>query len=150
MTDPTRERPVQDWATLTVGETFGPFRYDVTRERVEAYRAVTGDHEVELVDGEAVAPSTLLTFPMLLLVEDKYRPRPGGIHARQVIDLLAPLRVGAVLSVTGTLTEMRLKRGRRYFTVECVVVDERGATVARGETVGIHPDVDVVAGATGA
>jgi acyl dehydratase len=136
-------QPIQDWETLTVGEEFGPFIYEVSAERVAAYRSVTGDHRVEVVDGEAVAPPTILTFPMLLMAEDKYTPRPGGIHARQVFELLAPVRVGATLTVTGVLTDMRLKRGRKYFTVESIAVDERGTTVARGEAVGLYPSIDI-------
>jgi len=136
-------RPILDWETLTVGEEFGPFRYEVSAERVAAYRSVTGDDSVEVVDGEAVAPPTILTFPMLLMVDYKYTPRPGCIHARQVFELLAPVRVGATLTVTGVLTEMRLKRGRKYFTVESTAADERGRTIARGETVGLYPSIDL-------
>ena len=125
---------------MTVGETFGPFRYEVTPDLVERYRAVIGDREVETVDGEPVAPPTLLTFPVLQLVDDAYEPRPGGIHAQQDFDFLAPLRVDVVLTVTGVLTTMQLKRGRRYFTVESSVVDDRGTEVARARTVGLYPD----------
>ena len=142
-------RPVQDWATLTVGEEFGPYRFEVGAELVAEYRAVTGDHEVVSVDGVAVAPPTILTFPVLQLVEDKYAPRPGGIHASQDFEFLAPVRVGAVLAVTGVLVEMALKRGRRYFTVASTVRDDRGVEVARGRMVGLYPDVDVAEAAEG-
>jgi acyl dehydratase len=136
-------RPMQDWRTLTVGEDFGPYTYEVSASRVRAYRDITGDHEIETVDGEPVAPPTILTFPVLLLMEQKYTPRPGGIHARQVFKLLAPVRVGTVLTVTGVLTEMRLKRGRKFFTVESILMDDRGITVCRAQTVGVYPDIDL-------
>ena len=143
-------RPVQDWATLTVGEEFGPYRFEVGAELVAEYRDVIGDHEVTEADGVAVAPPTILTFPMLQLVEDKYAPRPGGVHASQDFELLAPVRVGAQLTVTGVLVEMSLKRGRRYFTVASTVVDDREVEVARGRTVVLYPDADVAAGSGGA
>lgn len=125
---------------MTVGERFGPFRYEVSEDLVRRYRLAVDDHELEVVDGEPVAPPALLTFPALQLIEDSYAPRPGGIHAQQDFEFLAPIRVGAVLTLTGVLSMMQLKRGRRYFTVESVAVDDRGVEVARSRTVGLYPD----------
>lgn len=140
MSTTPRPRPVQDWDALVVGERFGPYRYDVTAEIVRRYRLAVGDHEIGEVDGAEVAPPTILTFPVLQLIDDKYVPRPGGIHAQQDIELFAPVRVGAMLTVASLLTAMQLKRGRRYFTVESSVVDERGVEVARARTTGLYPD----------
>jgi hypothetical protein len=42
-------RPTQDWRTLTVGEDFGPYTYEVSASRVRAYGDMTGDHEGDLV-----------------------------------------------------------------------------------------------------
>jgi len=64
-------RPIQDGATLTVGETFGAFAYEKSADRFAAYRSVTDDRTVATVDGVPVAPPTILMFPMLLMVEDK-------------------------------------------------------------------------------
>lgn len=136
-------RSVLDWAALTVGEALGPYVYDVTPQVVAGLRDAVGDHELEQVDGQDVAPPALLTFPFLQLVETWYAPRPGTVHASQEFELLAPLRVGAQLTVTGVLTAMYLRRGRRFFQVEAVAVDDRAVEVARSVTLVVYPEVDV-------
>ena len=131
------------WELLTVGERLGPYHYACTPDVVARFRDAVDDHELEELDGVALAPPALLTFPFLQLVETWYAPRPGTVHARQEFTLLAPLRVGAELTVTGVLTSMHLRRGRRYYEVQASASDERGVEVARSTTLGIYPDVDV-------
>lgn len=133
----------QEWDLLRVGETFGPYRYHVQPEVVAAFRDAIEDRELPTVDHEAVAPAMLLTFPFLQLIESKYEPPPGVIHAEQEFDLLAPVRVGAVLTCSGRLTAMFLRRERRYFCVSSSAVDERGLLVARSQTTAVYPDVDL-------
>ena len=48
-----------------------------------------------------------------------------------------------MLSITGQLTEMYLRRGRRYSVVEASVRDDRGVEVARARTVGLYPGEDL-------
>lgn len=96
-----------------------------------------------MVGGEQVAPPMVLTFCFLQLLESSYAPPPGVIHAAQDFELLAPVRVGAVLRATGTVTERYLRRGRRYYTVAAQAVDERGVLVARSRTTGLYPGVDL-------
>jgi hypothetical protein len=127
----TRRR--QDWDLLRVGETFGPYRYEVRTEVVDALRTAIGDEELTHVDGQPVAPSMLLTFPFLQLIESKYEPPPGVIHAEQEFDLLAPVRVGAVLTCTGMITGMWLRRERRFYSVASEAVDETG----------VYPHIDL-------
>lgn len=131
------------WELLTVGEHLGPYRYVVDPDVVRGFREAIGDSELLELDGELLAPPALLTFPFLQLVETWYAPRPGTVHARQDFELLAPLRVGAELTVTGVLTSMHLRRGRRYYEVQASASDERGVEVARSTTLGVYPDVDV-------
>lgn len=133
----------QEWDLLRVGEKFGPYRYEVQPEIVDALRAAIGDDELTQVDGEAVAPAMLLTFPFLQLIEAKYEPPPGVIHAEQEFDLCAPVRVGAVLTCTGTLTAMFLRRDRRYYTVTSEAADDRGVLVARSRTTAVYPQIDL-------
>jgi hypothetical protein len=133
----------QEWDLLRVGETFGPYRYEVRPDVVVAFRAAIGDEELEMVDGDTVAPAMLLTFPFLQLIEAKYEPPPGVIHAEQEFDLRAPVRVGAVLTCTGTLTAMFLRRDRRYYTVTSEAADDRGVLVARSRTTAVYPPIDL-------
>jgi len=133
----------QEWDLLRVGETFGPYRYEVRPEVVAAFRAAIGDDELAYDDGQAVAPAMLATFPFLQMIEAKYEPPPGVIHAEQEFDLCAPLRVGAVLTCTGTITAMFLRRDRRYYTVTSEAADERGVIVARSRTTAVYPHLDL-------
>jgi acyl dehydratase len=133
----------QEWDLLRVGETFGPYRYEVRPDVVDAYRTAIGDEEIDTIDGETVAPAMLLTFPFLQMIEAKYEPPPGVIHAEQEFDLCAPVRVGAVLTCTGTLTAMFLRRDRRYYTVTSEAADERDVLVARSRTTAVYPEIDL-------
>jgi hypothetical protein len=133
----------QEWDLLRAGETFGPYRYEVAPEVVDAFRAAIKDEEITYDDGVPVAPAMLLTFPFLQMIEAKYEPPPGVIHAEQEFDLCAPLRVGAVLTCTGTITAKFFRRDRRYYTVTSAAVDERGVLVARSRTTAVYPQLDL-------
>jgi acyl dehydratase len=133
----------QEWDQLRVGESFGPYRYDVRADVVDALRAAIEDAEIEYDGGDPVAPAMLLTFPFLQMIEAKYEPPPGVIHAEQEFDLHAPVRVGAVLTCTGTITAMFLRRDRRYYSVTSEAVDDRGVLVARGRTTAVYPQLDL-------
>jgi len=71
---------MMDWNLLRVGETFGPYVYDVTPEIAKTYRDAMGDTEITALNGGSVIPPTLLTFPVLQMVDDKYIQRPGMVH----------------------------------------------------------------------
>ncbi len=134
---------VLDWSEITVGDTLGPYIYDVSAEVVRQFRDAVDDHELLHVSGEEVAPPALLTFPFLQLIETWRAPRSGTVHASQEFEFLAAVRVGARLTVTGVLVGMYLRRNRRLFQVDAKAVDERGVEVARSVTLGVYPDVDV-------
>ena len=137
------QRPVLRWSQLTVGETLGPYQWVAEAEDVAAFRAAVGDHELPAAEGEDVAPPAMLTFPFLQLLEQSRRPRPGTVHAQQEFHFLAPLRVGATLQLTGVLSGMWVKRGRRYFQIDAEAVDDRGRRVATSVTVAVYPDSDI-------
>lgn len=132
-----------DWDTLTVGDVLGPFVYDVSADRTRRLRAAIHDHTLERIGGVEVAPPALLTFAFVQLVETWRAPRPGTVHASQELELLAPVRVGALLTVTGVLVAMYLRRGRRFFQIEASAVDDRTVEVARSVTLVVYPEVDV-------
>lgn len=122
-----------DWDRLEPGERFGPFVYEVSEDLVTRFRKVVDDHE------SPWAPPALLTFAFLGLIDATYAPRPGTIHAEQEFVLVAPIRVGATLTLAGVLSGKEVKRRRRYFTVLGRAVDEHGVEVATSRTVGLCP-----------
>ncbi len=137
------KKVMMDWNDLRVGETFGPYRYDVTPEIARTYRSSLSDREVVFIDGVEVVPPTLLTFPVLQMVDDKYVQRPGMVHTQQDFDFLAPVAVGACLKTTGMLTHMFLRRGRRFLVIETTTENEAGSVVLTARMQLMHPADDV-------
>lgn len=62
-------RPPLEWNALVEGQQFGPYGYHVDQQVVASLRASVGDDALVLIDGEAVAPATILTVPFLQLLE---------------------------------------------------------------------------------
>ena len=137
--------PVLDWAELVVGTSLGPYSYYVSDQVTRRLRAALGEVTVAGQGPDELAPASLLTFPFLQLIETWRRPRPGTVHAQQEFELLAPLRVGATLTVRGVLTEVAERRDRRFFVVTASAEDERGSLVARSVTRVLYPAVDITA-----
>ncbi len=135
--------PVLDWAELVVGAPLGPYSYHVSDQVTRRLRAALVEVAAVGQGADDLAPASLLTFPFLQLIETWRRPRPGTVHAQQEFELLAPLRVGATLTVRGVLTEMAERRGRRFFVVTASAEDERGTLVARSVTRVLYPAVDI-------
>jgi len=121
----------------------GPYRNARTADVVARYRDAVGDYELRELDARRTGPAGAADVPVPAARRDLVRPaarhrlRPPSVHAAR------PLRIGAELPVTGVLTSMHLRRGRRYYKVQATASDERGVEVARSTTLGIYPDIDV-------
>jgi hypothetical protein len=48
-----------------------------------------------------------------------------------------------VLTCTGTINAMFLRRERRYYSVTSEAVDDRGVLVARSRTTAVYPPIDL-------
>jgi hypothetical protein len=128
------------WHDLTVGDQLSPFTFDVSEERVNAYREAVEDDTVPVVAGRSTAPPTILTIALINAIDSTWAPRPGGIHAKQRFHFRRPVHVGSRLTITGQLTAMYLRRHRRYLVVSLDVTDEENECVCSAETVGLYPD----------
>lgn len=133
------ELPLMTWHLLGLGAELRPLRYPVTREVVDALSAALG-RPVASSAGQ-VLPPALLTFPMLQAIDNTWRPRPGLVHTSQEYRWTAAVHVGSTLTVTGLVSELRLRRGRRYFTIE-TALDEGGSPVATGTSTFLYPEGD--------
>ena len=130
---------MMDWNSLRVGESFGPYKYDITPEIASRYRDALSDNEIQTLDSVAIVPPTLLTFPVLQMVDDKYFQRPGMVHTQQDYTFLAPVAVGEKLTTVGILTHMFLKRERRFLEIETSTRNERGQEVLTARMQLMHP-----------
>lgn len=80
-----------EWDAFVEGQQFGPYDYHVDQQVVASLRASVGDVALVLIDGEAVAPATILTVPFLQLLEWAYVP-PAWCHP--LFPRVRPARTG--------------------------------------------------------
>ena len=129
--------PMLTWGNLTVGDRLRSFEFEVTRHTAVALRSAIADENGRASD---LAPSGLVTFPMLNAIDATWSQRPGTVHVRQRFAFRAPIPIGARLRVEGQLVRMELRRGRRYLLIDLEVFDGTGAAVATGETTVLYPE----------
>src|SRR4051794_1663021 len=107
------------WEQISVGDTFGPLDYTVSPEAADSFSRTTRA-ESPLVSnvasaGERIVPSTLPSgddFPLIGLELDT------GVHAKHILRLYRPLKVGEPAVTTGRVIEKYMKRGNRYLVLE--------------------------------
>lgn len=123
---------------LQVGETFGPLTVPVSAERVQAYADAGGDHNPIHIDpafaattafGGTIAHGMLLLAYLSRLLSARFGaawPATGDLVAR----FRAPARVGATVSVQGTITAIEADAGGgRRVRCQVTCTDEAGQTL---------------------
>ena len=123
--------------SLQVGETFGPLTMVVSAERVRAYADASGDRNPIHIDpqfaattafGGPIAHGMLLLAYLSRLLSDRFGaawPASGDLDAR----FRAPARVGATVSVQGSVTAIEEEGGLRRVRCRLTCADEVGATL---------------------
>lgn len=132
---------MMDWDALTIGDRLRPFPFTVDGAMIAAYRDAVQDHSAD-GSGERFAPPTLLSIPMLKAIDGTWAQRPGSVHAKQRFEFKRGVRADSSLTVHGRITQLYVRRGRRYIVVATEVVDGTATEVARGETVVLYPDAE--------
>lgn len=125
------ELPFED---AEIGRAFPPFAYAVTPGHVEAY--VEGIRSG--VDGAAVADAVAdPLFPSLVALNFGFiysamgcRPPTGFLNTSLDVDLIAPIEIGAPLTMTVSVEDRQIKRERKFVTLKAMVADQTGASVA--------------------
>ena len=123
---------------ISVGDTATYSRL-ITHREVEVFAAVSGDHNPLHLDpdyaattdfGECIAHG-MLTGALISATIAMQLPGPGAVYLGQSIQFRAPVFLGDTLTVELTVTD---KHGKRpWLTLGCVVTNQDGKTVARGE-----------------
>ncbi len=80
--------------------------------------------------GGRIVPPTMLSLVQVPMIWGFYAMPPGGsVNARQELELLHPVRMGATIRVTGKLVGKFERKGRTLFTFEFSVRDGTGTEV---------------------
>ncbi|MGH7949963.1 MAG: FAS1-like dehydratase domain-containing protein [Candidatus Binataceae bacterium] len=107
---------------VKVGMRLGPIFYTVAPEQVDSFTTALDDRSALFAssapDGARLAPPTMRLLDYALLIAAHFRGGSGGVHAKQRMELIEPMRVGQSIRVDGAITEAYRKRGKFYFVLE--------------------------------
>ncbi len=80
--------------------------------------------------GGRIVPPTMLSLVQIPMIWGFYTMPPGGsVNARQELDFIHPVMMGARIRVTGKLVGKYERKGRTLFTFEFSARDENGTEV---------------------
>ena len=123
---------------IAIGDTATYIRL-ITNREVEAFAAISGDHNPLHLDpdyaattpfGECIAHG-MLTGALISAAIAMQLPGPGSVYLSQTMQFRAPVFLGDTVTVTLEVTE---KHGKRpWVTLSCMVENQDGKAVAKGE-----------------
>jgi len=123
---------------IAIGDTATYTRL-ITNQEVEAFAAISGDHNPLHLDPEYAATTPfgeciahgMLTGALISAAIAMQLPGPGSVYLNQSLQFRAPVFLGDTLTVTLEVTE---KHGKRpWVTLSCTVENQDGKAVAKGE-----------------
>ena len=116
------------------GHTYGSYRYEVSRVKIEEYAAAAGfELPPARQDAPVVAPNifaacfTVMTGAGLLRGDEQLGGAGAIVHAGQEYDFHRRVASGEVLRCTPTITEIVDRGAHTYLTLEIVCVDEESS-----------------------
>ena len=123
---------------IAIGDTTTYTRL-ITNQEVEAFAAISGDHNPLHLDPEYAATTAfgeciahgMLTGALISAAIAMQLPGPGSVYLSQNIQFRAPVMLGDTLTVTLTVTDKHAKRP--WVTLQCEVANQEGKSVAKGE-----------------
>ena len=135
---------------IAIGDTTTYTRL-ITNQEVEAFAAISGDHNPLHLDPEYAATTAfgeciahgMLTGALISAAIAMQLPGPGSVYLSQNIQFRAPVMLGDTLTVTLTVTHKHAKRP--WVTLQCEVANQEGKAVAKGEAqVAAPPESETV------
>lgn len=123
---------------IAIGDT-ATFTRLITNHEVEAFAAISGDHNPLHLDPEYAATTAfgeciahgMLTGVLVSAAIAMQLPGPGSIYLSQSLRFRAPVLLGDTLTVTLEVTDKHSKRP--WVTLGCTVENQAGKAVAKGE-----------------
>ncbi|MGH7863689.1 MAG: MaoC family dehydratase [Candidatus Binataceae bacterium] len=120
MSDDTRLLMCEE--NLKVGMRLGPIFYTVSGEQVDSFTTALDDRNplfaASAPGGARFAPPTMRLLDYALLIAAHFRGGSGGVHAKQRMELVEPMRVGQTVRLDGAITDAYRRRGKFYFVLE--------------------------------
>ncbi len=112
-----------------IDETFGPYPFHVSPDQVREFIAVVGDAPHRWT---RAAPPGFLAAALFVVAPELLSKLQGRsvIHGEQSFIWNRALEMGAVLSVTGTVSRSRERGGVHFTTFEIDVLDSEGAVAS--------------------
>ena len=123
---------------IAIGDTATYTRL-ITNQEVEAFAAISGDHNPLHLDPEYAATTAfgeciahgMLTGALISAAIAMQLPGPGSVYLSQSIQFRAPVLLGDTLTVTLEVTDKHAKRP--WVTLGCTVENQEGKVVCKGE-----------------
>lgn len=125
-----------------VGHRYPPYRFEVGREHVRGYAAVTGVTDGRYHDSAPDSVADGLPAPPgfvacvagaqawgQVMADPELRAHPRVMHGGQDLTFHAPVRIGDVLICTPAITDLRALRGMELLTVEVACATPEGGPV---------------------
>lgn len=132
MTSQIAPSPLPD---VEVGMEWGPAEVEVTELLNEQFLFAMEDYGADYLPGgdtpPRAHPGTLLSLAMSGVIG--FNPAPGwtGMHARDEVELVSPVRVGESLTLHWRVVDIYEKRGRPWWVRECEITGSDGAVRLR-------------------
>ncbi len=121
---------------IVPGEELGPLTYEITAEKLAAFRAATGNPEALLLTIAAKEYAYLLWAAYTEVV---------SINAKHEAWYGKPPRPGDVVTARGRIAQCYEKRGRRYLVIETRSTDQDGVEICRNRVTLLIGGVDAPA-----
>jgi acyl dehydratase len=129
------------------GQLWGTAVWQASPEICRAWRDATGDNDDIYDDTEAarnsayggpIVPPGLAFIYLSDCIQDLLRNKPpGGVHAKQQLSFLEPIRPGDVLTTSLRVKGKYVKRERKYVEFETETVNQHGQMVLTGKRISI-------------
>lgn len=121
------------YAELKIGAQFPerPAEYHVTREVIDAYRAIGRGTNESTAALDDVAPPTLAAV-FIRPAQNALNGPPGGIHAKQSFAFLGPVRAGDTLQTVLEIRELFERNGRNFVVSQTRTINQHGDLVCTG------------------
>jgi acyl dehydratase len=118
---------------IVVGEKLGPLTYQITADKLAAFRAATADPAALMI--------TIAAKEYAYLLWARYE-EVISINAKHEAWYGKPPTIGDTLTAHGRIAERYVRRGRRYLVIETRTEDQHGAHICRNRVTLLMGGVD--------
>lgn len=136
MSEGERQRADQAFHELPIGTDMGSIEYTLSAQRVERHLRATHQTPYPEIDGEKLAPVSILAGDGIRLAESRF-DISESVHAGQRLEVINIPIVGSRVKVSGKVVDKFEKGGRQFVVMDTVSEDDRGRVLARGRMTGV-------------